>query len=117
MRTPKNLLYKGVVVAELEKFGYEFPWASAKANFIDHQLFHKLETLSSFNRYSEELEDMELSDEDEEELWEKKRLELGLSLEDLKLDSDEFWSVVCDDGTEDEVRALSCEDQWLEWRA
>ena len=76
MRTPKKLLYKGTVVAELEKFGYEFPWVSAKANFVDQQLFYKLEVLSSFNRYSEELEDMGLSDEDEEKLWEKKRSEL-----------------------------------------
>ena len=117
MRTPIKLLYKGNFVSELKNFFYEFPWANAKVKFIDEQLFNKLQNLSSLNKYSYELEDMELSDKDEEILWESKRSELGLSIEDLKFDRDESWAVVCDDGTEDKVRALSSDGQWIQWRA
>ena len=117
MRTPEKLLYDGLVVATLQKFSYEFPWASAEANFLDDALKNKLESLATFNRYDSELEEMGLSDKEEEALWEKKRSELGLTLDDLKLGDDEPWSVICDDGTKDDVRAISCEDGWLEWRA
>jgi len=117
MRVPEKILYKGTTVADLEKYGYEFPWASAKATFVDEQIMNKLESLSALDIYDQELEEMELSDEDEESRWEKKRADLMLSREDLELDNDEDWTVIYNDGAEDAVFALSCKDGWLQWRS
>ena len=70
MKTPIKLLYKEKLIAELENFGYEFPWACAKPKAADNDMLKKLETLSTFNKYSEELDDMDLSEDEEESLWE-----------------------------------------------
>ncbi|UDL03431.1 hypothetical protein [Marinobacter sp. CA1] len=117
MRTPEKLLHKGKVVARLTKFSYEFPWAYAAVKFENAELGIKLENLAAFKNFDIELEEQELPESEEEALWEKKRSELGLSMEDLKLSRDGLWTVTCDDGTEDEVRAITCVDGWLQWRA
>jgi len=117
MRTPEKLLFKGKIAASLSKFSYETPWASAYAEFIDDSLGVKLSNCTTFLMYDLDLEEMDLPDKEEEVLWEKKLTELGLTHKDLELDKDEFWSVICDDGTIDDVRAIRYTNGVLEWRA
>lgn len=117
MRIPEKLLFEGKEVAHLNGFSYETPWASACPEFIDNSIPIKLDSLSKFRAYDQELEDMGLSDGEEEILWEKRLSELGLTHSDLKLDKDGSWSVVCNDGNTDEVRSLSFFNGILQWRA
>jgi len=77
----------------------------------------QLVSLTVFIIYDLELEGTGLSDEEEDILWKKKLSEHGLSHEDLKLDRCEYWSVICDDGAVDDVRAIHYENGILEWRA
>jgi len=60
---------------------------------------------------------MDLSDKEEDSLWEKRLAALGLTHDDLNLNKDEFWSIICDDGTTDKVRAIRYTNGVLEWRA
>lgn len=117
MKIPEKLLYKGSVVATLYSFSYEFPWTLAEAKFIDSDLKDKIENLTAFRQYDIDLEEMCLPDKEEEALWENKLSELGLSHQDLKIDKEGLWSVICNDGTQDPVRAIQYDDGWLQWRA
>lgn len=117
MRIPEKLLFEGRVVAKLNKFEYEFPWATATAAFIDEQLMNKLKNLSTLRAFTQALEEMDLSDKEEDDRWEKKRAELNLSNDDLDLDNDTQWTVIWNDGSAEEVRALSYEDGWIQWRS
>jgi hypothetical protein len=106
MKTPNRLLYKSNVIAELTQFGYETPWASAHAEFNDKSINNKLSGITAMQGYGLELEEMGLTESEEESLWEAKIVEFGLSHQDLNSDEDENWSVICDDGTTGEVRAI-----------
>lgn len=116
MRVPEKLLFEGKVVANLSRFSYETPWASANPDFLDTSIAAKLRNLAEFRAYDIELEEMGLSDEEEEMLWENKLSELGLSHSDLKLDKDGPWSVVCNDGEVDDVHSISFSNGVLQWR-
>jgi hypothetical protein len=118
MRTPVKLFYKGDVIATLSQFSYATPWASANAEFNNKSISDKLAGVTAMLTYDLELEEMDLHESEEESLWEAKLVELGLSHKDLNLDNDEDWSVICDDGITDEVRAIRYYTNGLiEWRA
>jgi hypothetical protein len=117
MRIPEKLLFEGQEVANLKEFSFETPWASAYPEFIDDSIPAKLDNLSKFRAYDQDLEEMGLSDVEEETLWENKLSELGLTHSDLKLDKDGSWSVACNDGNINEVRSLSFFNGVLQWRA
>ena len=58
MRIPEKLLFEGKEVAHPNGFSYETPWASACPEFIDNSIPIKLDSLSKFRAYDQELEDM-----------------------------------------------------------
>ncbi len=117
MSKSEKLLFEKKVVANLYEFGYETPWVSARPEFIDSSLGGKLERLSEFRAYDVELEEMGLPDHEEEALWDKKLLELGLSHSELKLDKDDLWTVVCSDGKVDKIYSINYSSGVLKWRA
>lgn len=117
MKTLKKLAFKGKIAANLSNFSYETPWASAYAEFMDNALGEKLSNCTSLLVYGFELEAMELSDNEEDSLWEKRLAAFGLTHDDLDLNKDEFWSIICDDGTTDKVRAIRYTNGVLEWCA
>ena len=117
MSKPVKLLFQNEVVAELSGFRYQTPWASAKAVFKNLELAQKLENINIINLFDLDLEDKELPEDEEDRLWNEKLIQLGLTPEDFKLDRDEHWRVVCDDGRIDEVRALKLSEGIIVWRA
>lgn len=118
MRTPVKLLFDNLVVADLELFSYETPWATANALFRDRSLAQKLIDINNFDIFCYELEERELPEDEEEAIWSEKLRSLGLTFKDLEMNKDEHWSVECDDGTIDEVRAIQCYSNGLvKWRA
>ncbi len=112
---PIKLLYEDKEVATLSQFFYEFPWFSAKAEFIDTKLRDKMEALTTLVFYELKLVEEELSDSEQETLWEKKRVELGLSSDDLGLNLN-GWSVIWDDNSIEDVGTINFEEGWLSWR-
>jgi hypothetical protein len=118
MKTPIELLFKDEVIAEISKFGYATPWASAHCDFKEKELGRKLAAVTAMLMYDLELEELGLSESEEELMWNKKLSELSITSEDLDIDKDEFWSVRCDDQSIDPVRAIRYYNNGLlEWRA
>ena len=118
MKTPVKLLFKGEMAATISKFSYATPWASSHGEFIDKELGEKLAAVTAMLMYDLELEEAELSEVEEEIMWEKKLSELGISSSDLDLDKNEYWTVRCDDQSIDPVRAIRYYlDGLLEWWA
>ncbi|MGF1868298.1 hypothetical protein L4D15_24155 [Enterovibrio norvegicus] len=118
MKTPIELLFKENPVAKISKFGYATPWASAHCEFKDEELGRKLSAVTTMLMYDLELEELGLSEQEEELMWDKKLVELEITSDDLDLDEDALWTVRCDDESVDPVRAIRFYNGGLlEWRA
>ncbi|WP_417503709.1 hypothetical protein [Marinomonas gallaica] len=118
MKTPIELLFKGNPAAKISEFGYATPWASGHCEFKDKEFGRKLAAVTTMLMYDLELEELELSESEEELMWEKKLAELGMTSDDLDLNDDACWAVRCDDQSLDPVRAIRYyNDGLLEWRA
>jgi hypothetical protein len=117
MTKPIKLLYKGEFAATLSNFGYATPFAIASATFQDESLAIKLIALTTMNQFGIELEEMDIPEAEEERLYDAKQKELNLSSDDYAIKNDKNWSVICEDGSIDGVRAIRFEsDGFLEWR-
>ncbi|MGI9303319.1 MAG: hypothetical protein ACR2RB_11515 [Gammaproteobacteria bacterium] len=117
MIAPEKLLFEGDYVARLYDVGYATPWASSRVEFVDKKLESKLVGVTTMLSFDLGLDEMELSEEGEDMLWEKKLVELGLTVDDLQLDRDGKWSVEWKDGSSHEIRAVRFyEDGHMEWR-
>ncbi|WP_312316114.1 hypothetical protein [Stenotrophomonas sp.] len=103
-------------VATLQDLRVETPWSTAQARFLDAALGDALERVARFRTFDEQLEALDLPEDEEEARWEAKLAELGLTHADLGLDFDGQWSVVLEDGPEQEVRSIRFEDGVLQWR-
>ena len=116
MKTPTELLFKGNLAAKISKFRYATPWASGHCEFEDRELGRRLAAVTTMLMY--DLEGFELSEAEEELMWEKKLAELDITADDLDLDDDAFWTVRCDAQSIDLMRAIRFySDGLLEWRA
>ncbi len=103
-------------VATLHDLRLETPWSTAQARFSDAAVGDTLERVARFRAFDQQLESLDLPEDEEEDRWEAKLDELGLSHADLGLDFDGQWSVVMEDGTRQEVRSIRFEDGVVQWR-
>ena len=103
-------------VATLQDLRQETPWFTATARFSDVAVGETLEHVTRFRTFDQQLEALDLPEDEEEDRWEAKLAELGLTHADLGLDFDGQWSVVMEDGTVQEVRSIRFEDGVVQWR-
>ena len=117
MKTPIKLIFEGNQVATISNFGYETPWASGKVDFINEELFEKLVKVTLMLSFEFEIEDLGLSKEEEEKMWEAKLAELKICWEDLDLDQDEKWLMEPSGGEKQNIYALRFyKNGFMEWR-
>ena len=117
MKLPAKIFYKGDLVAKLNSFSYDFPWAYGRVSFREEHLFKKACAVTSISDYDLELEALDLSEEDEEKAYTAKLSELGLSEKDLDLDDDGKWSVQVEDKERLVMRAIRFDEKgFVEWR-
>ncbi len=117
MNTPIKLLFENNLVATINSFSYETPWASGEVEFLDREFFLKLASVTSMSSFDLEMDELNLSDDDEEKLWEEKLSELGITWDDLELDGDERWSILPKGGDEQEIYAVKFyKNGYMDWR-
>ncbi|MDQ7010025.1 MAG: hypothetical protein Q9M94_07080 [Candidatus Gracilibacteria bacterium] len=121
MEIPIKLYFKKKYVAKLKNYYYETPFASSNVVFdrkkiFDEIFFNKLVNVSYMKNYDLELENLGLSEIEEEKNWNSKLIELGLSIEDLDLDND-LWGIEFENGTYQEIYSITFYKNFsIEWR-
>ena len=117
MNSPIKLHFENNPVATIHNFSYETPWASGEVEFMDQPFFQKLVCVTAMASFDVELEELNLSDAEEESLWDKKLSELGIDEDDLELDGDGRWSVETRGGEKQDIFAVQFyENGDLRWR-
>ena len=117
MNLPIALKLNDTLVANITSFSYETPWASGTVEFTDKALFHKLVSITTMSFFDLELAELELSDAEEERLWEAKLAELNLTYEDLKLEQDNRWTITPKDNESQPIYAANFyQDSFMDWR-
>lgn len=111
MKTPIELKLDGITVGEILSFSYETPWATGKVKFKDNSLFEKLVAVSSMSSFDLEIDELGLDDAEEEKMWETKLKELCITWEDLKLDRDNRWSVIPNEGNSQQINSPRFSEQ------
>ncbi len=106
MKPPIKLFFENNEIATITDFGYEFPWASGTVIFNDTAFFLKMVNVTTMQFFDSEVEELNLSDEEEERLWEEKLSELSLSWEELDLEDDGKWSIQPLDENKKEICAV-----------
>ena len=118
MNIPIDLYFNNKKVALIYSFNYETPWATGKVKFIDKTFFEKLVKVTSMNRFDLDIDELGLSDEEEEQLWEAKLTELEITWEDLKLyGRDDKWSAQPKESKVQEIYGVVFyENGFMDWR-
>jgi hypothetical protein len=117
MKTPIKLLFDNNPVATIISFGYETPWATGKVEFLDQAFFSKLISVTAMLFFIYKLEELNLTDKEEEQLYEAETLKLGIASNDSELTKDKRWSIVPDHGIQQEIYAVRFyESNFMDWR-
>ncbi len=117
INTPIKLLFDNNLVATINTFSYETPWASGEVTFLNQDFLQKLAKVTSMLSFDLEMSEFDLADEVEEQLWEKKLTELDISWEDLQLESDNRWSIEPKESTRQKIYAVRFyENGYMDWR-
>lgn len=71
----------------------------------------KLVAVSSMSSFDLEMDELGLDDAEEEKMWETKLKELCITWEDLKLDRDNRWSVIPNEGNSQQINSPRFSEQ------
>lgn len=117
MKTPIKLFFEGRLVGSINSFSYETPRASGKVKFKNENFFLQLVSVTSMAAFDLEVDELDIPDDEEDILWEKKLSELGITWDDLKLDHDRHWTAQESGGESQNIYAVRFyENGLMEWR-
>ncbi|MBD9657587.1 hypothetical protein IB239_22390 [Pseudomonas sp. PDM12] len=117
MKTPIDLKLDGKSVATISSFSYETPWATGRVEFKEQSLFRKLVSVSSLSSFDLEMDELGVEEDKQEELWESKLKELGISWADFELKDDGRWSISpCDGHARPIYSPHFYETGFIDWR-
>jgi len=117
MKTPIKLLFDNNHVATIITFGYETPRATGKVEFLDQIFCSKLIRVTSMLFFIYKLEELDLTDEEEDKLYDAEKLKLDITSNDFNLTEDKRWSIVPDHGIQQEIYTVRFyENSFMDWR-
>ena len=114
---PFELYYQDQKVGELLTFSYETPWSTGELVFYDLQILDQLIKNRIYSDYLMELEDLELTEIEDERLASEKEKELKLTgIADEMMKGDK-WSIVNCNGKKTIIYGLNFSFLgYLDWR-
>lgn len=122
MNMPIQLYYEGEFVANILTFNYETPWCSGKVEFQDNDFIFKLINISSLRAFDLYLDELELNEQEENDIWENKLKELNLTWEDLSITDDDKWFIIPKNGNPEKIYSpifvnhLNLDLVYIRWR-